>query len=68
MSYKANNYIGGSTVYVTKKGLFTSYPYNLGEIGTHYDIPNCHTWDKLYQIQIMFGWHLGLLLILKISI
>lgn len=37
---------GSSTVTISKKGLFTSYPWKLGEIGTKYTIPSSHTWGQ----------------------
>lgn len=35
-----------SSITVSKKGLFTSYPWNLGEVGTKYTIPKSHTWGQ----------------------
>ena len=31
-----------STIKITKKGLFTTYPWNIGEIGTILTVPACH--------------------------
>ena len=31
-----------STIKITKKGLFTTYPWNIGEIGTVLTVPACH--------------------------
>ena len=33
---------GNSTVKITKKGLFTTYPWNIGELGTVLTVPLCH--------------------------
>lgn len=40
-------YYGGSEVKIVKNGLFTTYPWPIGEIGTTLQIPNTHTWGQV---------------------
>ncbi len=35
-----------SQVHIVKKGLFTTYPWNIGEVGTVLNIPTAHTTDN----------------------
>ncbi|WP_270347315.1 InlB B-repeat-containing protein [Mediterraneibacter faecis] len=35
-----------STIKITKKGLFTTYPWNIGEVGTILTVPACHNSQK----------------------
>lgn len=41
--YSSNTFPTGNKVYISKKGLFTSYPWNIGEIGQELTIPNAHS-------------------------
>ncbi len=41
VSAQGSGYV--STAYIEKKGLFTTYPWNIGEVGTRLNIPTCHT-------------------------
>ena len=41
--YSSNTFPIGSKVYISKKGLFTSYPWKIGEIGKELVIPRAHS-------------------------
>ena len=43
LDYSSSLYPSSDKVYITKKGLLTSYPYNIGEIGTELTIPTAHS-------------------------
>lgn len=40
-------YYGGTHVQIVKNGLFTTYPWPIGEIGDVLEVPNCHTWGQI---------------------
>lgn len=44
--YQSGQETGYSQVAITKKGLFTTYPNYIGEIGTVLNIPYCHSWGQ----------------------
>ena len=44
--YQPGQETGYSQVAITKKGLFTTYPNYIGEIGTVLNIPYCHSWGQ----------------------
>jgi len=46
MTYVSTGYTASSAVTVVKKGIFTSFPHDLGEIGTTYTVPPTHTWGQ----------------------
>ena len=43
-----NNQInhGGTEVQIVKSGLFTTYPWHIGDVGDKLTVPNCHTWGQ----------------------
>lgn len=43
--YWANN--STTDIYLYKQGVFTSYPWYIGEVGTHLTIPTAHTLDQI---------------------
>jgi len=45
-----------STVILKKKGLLTSYPWSLGDIGTKLTVPTTHAWDKLMMGDIWMAF------------
>lgn len=44
--YQPGQEITGSQVKIIKKGLFTTYPNYIGEIGTVLNVPLCHSWGQ----------------------
>ena len=44
--YQSGQETGHNQVAITKKGLFTTYPNYIGEIGTVLNIPYCHSWGQ----------------------
>ena len=44
--YQPGQETGYTQVAITKKGLFTTYPNYIGEIGTVLNIPYCHSWGQ----------------------
>lgn len=44
--YSSGQETHGGQVKIVKKGLFTTYPNYIGEIGTTLNIPNCHSWGQ----------------------
>lgn len=44
--YQSGQETGYTQVAITKKGLFTTYPNYIGEIGTVLNIPYCHSWGQ----------------------
>ena len=47
MHWHEGIFIGSTTVKITKKGLLTQYPWDLGPVGTTYTIPSTHTWGQV---------------------
>lgn len=44
--YSSGQETGSTQVQITKKGLFTTYPNYIGEVGTRLNIPYCHSWGQ----------------------
>ena len=50
-SYVNINYVGGlvgnvSSISISKKGLLTNYPWNIGDVGKTLDVPVSHSWGQ----------------------
>ena len=47
MKYGGTSYnVSDTKVTIAKKGVFTTYPWDLGEVGTTYTIPSTHSWGQ----------------------
>ena len=47
MHWQQGLYVGSTEIVISKKGLLTQYPWDLGPVGTRYTIPSCHSWGQV---------------------
>ena len=47
MHWEEDLYVGSTEIEITKKGLLTQFPWDLGPVGTKYIIPSCHSWGQV---------------------
>ena len=55
-TYKPFTWVGSTKVKIRKTGIFTQYPYEIGEEGTYLTVPNTHTSGQLAHGDIWMGF------------
>ncbi len=56
-NYSPFSWVGSTKVTIRKSGIFTQYPYNIGEEGTVLTIPNTHTSGQIAHGDVWLGFN-----------
>lgn len=47
-----NPYVKGTSVAIKKKGIFTQYPYNIGDVGTTSTVQETHVYGQIAKGEV----------------